>query len=190
MSTEIDLMIDPNRAYAALGATARPVGLIRALRRPLLVAVVLGTSMALSTTRHVTPTLVVSTTMVLSVFVLGQLLIALTATSGFASPAIGRARALDLFFASHAPWSLWMLASAVWVPSPLGHRASPLFIAALVPMVLTPRILAAYFREIQGLDRRAAAVRTIVHQMLTWGLFVAAFGAAVAIWPRILQALS
>jgi len=182
-------MLAPDRTYAALVATKRPIGVVRALRRPLLVAIVLGTSMALSTTRHVTPSLVLSTTLMLSVFVIAQVLIALAAIAGAPSP--GRARALDLFFASHAPWSLWMLLAAVGVPSPLPHHESlGLWIAALVPMALTPRIIAAYFREVLGFERRRAAARTFAHQALTWGLFVSAFGAAVAIWPRILQWLS
>jgi hypothetical protein len=190
MSAEIGLIIAPGRTYAALVAQATRVGPVRALRRPLLAAVVLGTSMAMSSTRHVTPALVFSTTLLLSVVVIGQVLIALALIRGTAPRTIGLARACDLFFASHAPWSLWLLAAALWVPSPMGLPAAPLWLAALVPIVLTPRIIAAYFREVHGLDRRGARVRAIAHQALTWGLFVTLFGAAVAISPRVLQVFS
>ena len=154
-----------------------------------MVAVVLGTSAALSATRHATPPLVMTTTLLLSIAVVAQVLIALAVIPGAQARAAGRARALDLFFASHAPWSLWLLMSAVWVPSPLGLPGWPLHAAAIVPVVLTPRIIDAYFREVHGFDRRRAAIRTLVHQAVTWGLFAAVFGAAVAVWPRILQAL-
>jgi hypothetical protein len=190
MSPEIELIVAPRRTYAALAVSDAPIGVVGALRRPLLAAVVLGTSMAMSCTRHVTPELVFSTTLLLSFVIIGQVVIALVVTSGRDVRAIGRARALDLFFASHAPWSLWLLAAAVWVPSTVGLPPVPLWLAALVPIVLTPRIIAAYFREVHGFDRRRAVVRTVVHQALTWGVFVALFGVAVAIWPRILQLLS
>jgi len=190
MSPEMGLIVAPDRTYAALIASTERIGIVRALKRPLLVAVVLGTSMALSSTRHVTPALVFSTTLLLSAVIIGQVLIALAVIGRLATQTLGRARALDLFFASHAPWSLWLLAMAVWVPSPLGLPSWPLSLASIAPIVLTPRILAAYFREVHGLDRRRAAIRTFVHQAVTWAVFAVLFGAAVAIWPRILQALS
>lgn len=189
MSPELRLIVAPDRTYAALAASEERVGAVRALRRPLLVAVVFGTSMALSATRHVTPALLVSATVMLSGVMILQILIALAVIGGAPARTAGLARKLDLFFASHAPWSLWMLADAVWVPSLFGTRTASLWLA-IVPIVLTPRIIAAYFREVLGLDRRRARVRTLAHQALTWGLFIAIFGAAVAIWPRILQALS
>jgi hypothetical protein len=151
------------------------------------VAVVLGTSAALSATGHVTPALVLSTTLLLGVVVVGQVLIALVTTSGIPVQAIGRTRALDLFFASHVPWSLWLLAAARGLPSP---SLTPMWLAAIAPMVLTPRMIAAYFREVHGLDRREAAFRTLGHEILTWGAFLGLFGAAVAIWPQILHMLS
>jgi len=190
VSPEIALIIAPDKAYAALAARAAPIGACRALRRPLLVALLLGVSLALSSTRHVTPELVLSTALLLSGIVIVQVLIALAVIRPRAGRIVPPGRALDLFFASHAPWSLWLLLTAAWVPSPLARPATPLWIASLVPIVLTPRTIAAYFREVLGLDRRRAVARTIVHQVLTWGLLAAAFGAAVAIWPRVLQALS
>jgi hypothetical protein len=187
MSAEIALIVAPERTYAALVARQTQIGVVGALRRPLLVAVVLGTSLSLSATGHVTPALVFSTTLLLGVLVVGQVLIALVTTSGMPVQTIGRARAFDLFFASHAPWSLWLLASARGLPSP-----SPTlpWLAAIAPIVLTPRIIAAYFREVHGLDRRQAALRTVGHQVLTWAAFLALFGAAVAIWPQMLHLLS
>ena len=114
MSAELRLILDPDATYAALAAQAAPIGAIRALRRPFLVVVVLGVAMALSATRHATPALVMSTTLMWSVLVIGQVAIALVVIGTPQTGTIGRARALDLFFASHAPWSLWLLAAAAW----------------------------------------------------------------------------
>jgi len=182
-------MVAPDATYAALVREPAQVGAFAALRRPIVVAVVLGAGMALSSTRHVTPSLVVSTTVVWSFVVIAQVAIALAVMPRSETSNVGRARALDLFFASHAPWSLWMLCAAIWGPPLIGHPLKPLWLAALVPIALTPRIIAAFFREVLGLDQHRATVHTLVHQTLTWGLLAAIFGAAVALWPRVLQVI-
>ena len=182
-------MISPAATYAALAARPMSIGAIRALRRPLLVAVVLGTAMALSSTHHATPALVLSTTLLWSVVVIGQVAIALAVIGTPRSETVGRARALDLFFASHAPWSLWMLAAAAWVPH-FGDPGMPLWLMAIAAIAFTTRSIAKFFSEVLRMDRGRAAVRTLVHQMLTWGLFTVFYGAAVALWPRVLQLFS
>ncbi|HEX6463480.1 MAG TPA: hypothetical protein VFZ98_03460 [Vicinamibacterales bacterium] len=190
MSAELRLILKPDATYAALAARPMSIGAIRALRRPVLVAVVLGTSMALSSTRHATPALVLSTTLLWSAVVVAQVVIALAVIGTTQLEAVGRPRALDLFFASHAPWSLWLLAAAAWAPSALGRPGMPVWITAVAAIALTPRMIAAFFRQVLKMDRHRAAMRTLVHQTLTWGLFVAFYGAAVALWPRILHLLS
>ena len=182
-------MVAPDTTYAALVRAPADIGAVAALRRPIVAAVVLGAGMALSSTRHVTPSLVLSTTVTWSFVVMLQVAIALAVIPGAAAARVGRARTLDLFFASHAPWSLWVLFAAVWGAMLIGHPFKPVWLAALVPIALTPRIIAAFFRQVLGLDGRRAAVRTLVHQALTWGLFVSIFGAAVALWPRVLQVI-
>lgn len=179
----------PRATYAALARLPSPGHGVTAFRRPLLVAAVLGASFAIAATRHVTPALVLSTTVCWSFVVALQIAIALTLIAGPSRRTVGPARALDLFFASHAPWSLWILAAAAWAPSPLGRPMTPLA-TAILPAVLTPRMIAAFFREVLELDARHAIVRTTAHQAITWGLLIALYGWSVALWPRILQWLA
>ena len=94
---------------------------------------------------------------------------------------------LPLPFAGHAPWSLWLLAAAAWAPSPLWHPMTPLVIAAIVPLILTARIMSSFFREVLEMDPREAFARTVAQQALTWGSFVILFGTAVALPPRVLE---
>jgi hypothetical protein len=143
--------------------------------------------MALSATRHVTPSLVASTIILWSIVVLAQAAIALAVIPRVSR--VSRARAFDLFFASHVPWSLWLLFDAAWAPAMLGRPTMPLWFAAVPPLVLTPRMIAAFFRQVCGMDRRRAAIRTLLQQALSWGLLIALYGAAVAVWPRVLQVL-
>ena len=187
MNPELLLITRPAPTYAALAAATARVGAVTMFRRPALVAIVLGCVVAMAGTRHVTPMLVVSTTACWSMLVVAQVIIALAVFAGPASRTVGVARALDLFFASHVPWSLWMLAVVVWAPVPGGRSLTPVLVAALVPMVLTARMLAAFCREVLRLERPQAMARTAAHQVVTWGLFVAVFGWAVALWPRIVQ---
>lgn len=185
MSAELRLIIAPRDTYARLARGRSPVGPLTALRRPALVALVLGASVAIAATRHVTPGLLLSTTLCWSFVVLLQIAIAWSLIGGHSRRTVGLSRAIDLFFASHVPWSLWILAAAAWGPSPMGRSTTPLLVAAAVPAVLTPRMIAAFFREVLEMDPQKARARTAVHQAVTWGLFVLLFGLSVAAVPRI-----
>src|SRR3989442_7272386 len=152
MSPELRLMISPGETYALLARAPGRGTLLTALRRPLLVAVVIGVSEAMAATGHVTLVLVASTILCWSFVVVLQAVIGLWLFAGTARRTVGIARALDLYFAGHAPWSLWMLTAAAWAPTALGRSLTPLLIAALVPFVLTARIVSAFFREVLEMD--------------------------------------
>ena len=186
MTPELRLMVAPAATYARLARQPSPVGPITALRRPLLAAVVLGVAIAIGATGHVTPALVLSTTLCWAFVIVLQIVIALGLIAAPSRRTVGVARALDLFFASHTPWSLWLLAAAA-APAPLGRPLAPLSLFVVVPLVLTARMIVAFFREVLQLDRRRALARTIAHQAITWTLFVVLYGSAVALRPRILQ---
>ncbi len=187
MSPEIGLMVSPRRTYAALAAVACPTPILVALRRPALAALVLGVSIAIAATGRVTPALVLSTTLCWSFAVAIQAAVALVLIAGPARRTVGVARAFDLFFAGHAPWSLWLLAVAAWAPSQLGRPLMPVLVAAIVPLALTVRIVSAFFREVVELDPREARRRTAIHQLTIWGVLGLLSAAAVQIIPRVLE---
>lgn len=189
MTPELRLIVAPARTYARLARLPSPVGPVTALRRPLLAALVLGTSMAIAATGRVTPALVLSTTLCWAFVIVLQAAIALSLIAGPARRTVGVARAFDLWFASHAPWSLWLLAAAA-VPAPLGRPLAPLLLLAAIPLALTVRMIAAFFREVLNLDPRRAIRSTAIHQGITWGVFLLLYGAAVAIHPRIVEWLT
>jgi hypothetical protein len=182
-------MWSPRAAYASLVRGADKASAVVALRRPILAAGVIGVSVAICATGRVTPALVLGTTITWSYIVLLQLAIALPLIAPRARRTIGIARALDLFFAGHAPWSLVAIAAAAWSPAPLARPVWPLEVLAAGAIVLTPRIVAAFFGEVLGLDRRAARRVTIVHQAMTWTVFIVLFWIVNALSPRALQTL-
>ena len=185
MSAELRLIAAPRETYARLARARSAAGPATALRRPLLVAIVLGTSTAMAATGHVTPRLLLSTTACWAFVVALQMAIALILIAAPARRTVGLPRAIDLFFASHAPWSLWMLAAAAWAPSPVGRPLLPVLIAAFVPIALTPRMISAFFREVLEMDPRDARVRTAAHQAATWLVFLVLAASVIGFWPRV-----
>jgi hypothetical protein len=183
---EIALMVSPRAAYAALVRGADEVSAVTALRRPLLVAVVIGVSVAIAGTGRVTPALALDTTIAWSYIVLLQLAIALPLVAPRAHRTVGVARALDLFFAGHAPWSLVPLVAAAWAPPP-DRSMWPVYVVAIFALVTTPRIVTAFFLEVLGLDPRTARRMAILHQTITWTVFVVLFWIVNALSPRVLQ---
>ena len=189
VSPELQLIVSPRDTYARLARTRSRGGVLVALRRPALVAVVIGAAIALGATGHVTPRLLLSTTLCWAFAVVLQIAIAVALIAGPSRRTVGLSRALDLFFASHAPWSLWLLAAAAYSPSVLGRPLTPLLLSAVVPLALTVRMIAAYFREVLELDPRHARVRTILQQAATWGVPLVLYGTAVGFWPRFLETI-
>ena len=184
MTPELRLIVAPARTYARLARQSSRVGALGALRRPLLAAVVLGAAMAISATGHVTPPLVLRTTIAWSYVVVLQVAIALLLITRESRRTVGVARALDLFFASHAPWSLSLLAAAA-LPASMEPPQVVLVVLALIPIALTVRAIAAFFREVLLLAPRRAATRTALHQAITWSTFAVLYGTVVALTPRV-----
>jgi hypothetical protein len=189
VSTEIRLMVSPRATYAALVREPARATLVTALRRPLLVAVVIGVSISILATGRATPVLVAGTTISWSYVVLVQLAVAMLLVAPRARRTVGLARALDLFFAGHAPWSLLALAAAAWGPSPPGRPLWPLLVLGVVPIILTPRIVAAFFTEVLGVSTRDARRLTVMQQAITWTLFGAIVWVSSALTPRAFELL-
>jgi hypothetical protein len=181
----------PRRGYASLSVSGGTRTWLGACVRPVVAWAVLGASLTIMGTGHISGGSFLPTLAWWVWLPIGQVLIALTVIRGAAARAIGMARALDLFFMGHAPWSLWLLATAAWTAftSPTRSLILPVPLLGIVPLVWTQVILFAYCREILRLDARAARRRVLLHQGITWGLVVSTWGTAVQLWPRFLGAL-
>ena len=137
-----------------------------------LTALILGTATAVAATGRVTAALVVSGAVMWSFVPVIQLLTGLVLVRG---AAIGGRDALSRYFASHAPWSLWILAAAafaVLVSNPFSWVLLVLPTAA-VPMVLTARRLLRLCRTEFGFASALARRRVAVHQASTMAVILA-----------------
>lgn len=188
MSPELRLIVAPGPAYAHLVRRRGALPALAVLRRPLLVCVIIGVSLAIAATGRVTPLLVLSTTVSWSYIVVLQLAIALPLVAPAARRTVGIGRAVDLFFAGHAPWSLFALGSAALAPVSFGRAGRPILVAAaFLAIAFTARIIAAFFREVLAMAPRDARRMTIVHQAITWALVVAINWLHSAFTPRLME---
>jgi hypothetical protein len=180
------LALSPFATYARLvGESAG--GRFLTVRGPAFIALFLATLLAIASTGR--PTL----RLVLVLFVCWSFVPALQALAAWvviaASPrrAVGRARALDLLFAGHAPWSLWLLLVTARVSlSATPPSISGAFLAsAWIPLAWRCVIVFAFCRKVLGETRWGALVRTAAHQAVVWSLALLVLDRAVRIWPRL-----
>ena len=188
-------MTAPSRTYAE--ALQRPprgrwvarggVGLT--LRRPALVALILGTGSSFASTGHLTLGLLLSGFTCWSFVPLLQIATAaaMMRSRSTSSSALPLGRRLDLWFMGHAPWSLWIFAAMFATGNaPTWARVEwPMIATALIPIVWTSVIAAAFCCVVLGDSRNAAIARIALHQAITWTIVLLYVGWAVALWPRI-----
>jgi len=99
-------------------------------------------------------------------------------------------RHVGLFLIGHAPWSLWIIAAAAMTGS-FGYAAYWwMLLLAVVPIVLTLRIVYGFSVEVLRLAPRAALGRTLLHQAATWLVAAIYLDRAVGLMPRIQGLLS
>jgi hypothetical protein len=184
LSSDVVLALAPRRTYERLLRQPPAGGRFAALKRLVFLAVLIGTLLAICTTGRVTVRLAASTTLCWMIVPAVQAAAGAALIASSRRREIGMARALDLFFAGHVPWSLWLLGLAAWAglagpPRPVVKST------ALVPAAWTLVILCAFCQSVLQTDRRGALVRTAAHQALIWGVALAFVLFNVGGWARL-----
>ena len=164
-SDALRLMLWPAAEYSARVAASRDATWAGAISVPLLVALLLGIVTSVATTGRVVGSLVLSQTVCWSFVPALQL--------GTASMLIGSAprrrvtfpRALELLFAAHGPWSLWLVATGL-LQSVFPDQNLALA-SSLVPGTWTAWMLSEYGREVLGLTPAQSRLRVLAHQGAT-----------------------
>jgi len=186
---ELRVALAPARAYREL-TRLKPAGTwLVALERPAFIALLIGTLVAISSTGRVTLGLVSSIAMCWSFVPVLQLLAGAIVIASCRGRAVAMPRALDLLFAGHLPWSLWLLAAAAWVASVPFASQGPLGLTMLIPAAWTAYIVFAFCRTVLGVTTHGAVLRTAAHQAIVWTLAGTYVVLATGIWPRLLGVL-
>jgi hypothetical protein len=155
-----------------------------------LVALVIGASVSAAATERVTLSLILTSTLAWSFVPLLQLATGLWLVRS--AGAGRRVRALERYFETHRPWSLFVLAFHAlllgWPPS----RGYAPFLAplAIIPAGVTMLSLMRMCREVLGMTPRRATLAVMVHQAMTYLLVGLYAGWASAYFPRIVGVLS
>jgi hypothetical protein len=186
LSDDVAVALAPARSYARLAAESSGLPWWRALERPLLVLLVIGTGAAIAATGRVTVSLVLST------MLLWLWAVAVQAAAGAFVMASCRRRvawpaAIDLLFAGHVPWSIWIVVVSAWHAADLPYGIVVLAAGAVVTIAWNAVILNAWAVAVLGASPSGARVRVLLHQTAIWGLglwFIASISGG---WFRLLE---
>jgi hypothetical protein len=187
LTPELRVVVSPRRAYAEYGRGGGPSGIRLALRRPALVALIQGSAITMASTHTVAAPVLASVTMCWSIAVVFQIAGALVLIRSAPVPRPAMARAIDLLFLGHAPWSLWLLlfsGATTFAPS-AGILRWAALAAMVVPAALTARIVVAFSEAVLRADRRRAIRLTVLHQGLMLGTLALYIAFAIQLWPRV-----
>lgn len=184
---DLSVALTPVAAYRRLVASRPASSWSRALRRPALCMLLVGTSVAIASTGRISPTLLASTTISWSWVVLLQLAIAMAMVQPLPR-GIDRAfpRALELWFSGHAPWTIWLLLLAPVARLFPDLPVEALVVSMLVPIVWTARIAAAFSRVVLGRTAVESWARAAAHQAAVVALILSFVAWSAGGWFRLL----
>lgn len=184
---DLRLALSPFRTYRDLVAEPVRGTWLRALERPALIAVIIGTAVTMSTARRVPLGLVLMGIVCWSFVPVVQSLIGLAVVGRARGRAMSVPRCLELLFVGHLPWSLWTLVMVglyTFTRVPIGMLVQVL--SLLVPAVWTTFILLAFCRTALGCTPARARLVTAAHQAMTWTAFFTYAVVTSGIWARLL----
>ena len=187
MPRDLRLALSPTKTYRELIAEPERGTWLRALERLAFVAILIGTAVTLSSARRLPPGLVLMGIVCWSFVPITQWLIGLVVIGRAPGRPLSVPRCLELLFAAHLPWSLWMLLTIgietfTPVPFPLVIQV----LSLLVPAVWTTIILSAFCRIVLGCTPARAHLLIVAHQAMTWTAFFGYVVLVSGLWPRVL----
>lgn len=210
LSTEIQIALAPGRTYRQLtsegdtsggdtsggdtaeGETAAGgAGWMRVLGPVAFTALITGLMIAFAAVRWVSVEVVATTVASYAFTVVLQFIAAALVILTAPGRHVSVARAFELFFRGHGPWSLWMLAvGAFGILGRGGFQIDNVVLTALVPMAWTAVVVAAFSRTVLNASGTEAWARAVAHQvvMLVFGLTYIAWTAGG--WMRVVQAVT
>jgi hypothetical protein len=192
-SAEARVMLRPIVAYRELAQEPGQTGWCVALRRPLFLAILLGSALALSSSGHLSLLLILSCALSWSLVPALQIVSVLAILYLFDHPRITRSRAVDLYFMGQAPWSLWLLgiAGLSTLVSPIElhgwafESQLPILVSLLTPWLWSQLITLGFFRGALQMSVRKAIAALLLNAVILWGAVALFFLATDQLWQRL-----
>lgn len=189
LSSEVRVAVAPDSTYRVLVADNEPVSLWRMLRRPLVVLIVIATIVPIMAVQRITLGLFVSSTVSFGFVVLIQMVVGAAFIASARSRRAALPRALDLWFAGHIPYSLWLLTvAAAFSVAPWGSLDLLVALAA-IPAAWTAVIVAAFCRHVLGSSRAGARWRAAAHFIVMWAIALELVAVTAGGWFQITRSV-
>jgi len=166
-------MLRPAATFPILLAATEPAGPWMVWRRPLAIAGLLGCVASLVASGVLTVRLIVPAALVWSYVPIAQVL-ALVAVTWRRRRAAPYARAVDLFFAGHGPWALFLIGiatSLAFLPPEFGWTRIRIWLGGMAGVMIWSAYLDFWFFRTVYRASPAAAVRDVVLvRAISWTL--------------------
>jgi len=180
------VMLQPSLAYACLAKVSSGKYLL--WKRPGFVALILGCTVSFLTARCLTLRLVVSGAMTWSYVPLLEIA-SLAIVWKWHRPTLPLARTIDVFFAGHGPWSLWLISSAaLWAGLPQLISSRVWLGSAVVVLIWSAYLDYCFWRTALSRSQAEAIRDLLLQRALCWVPGVVIFGAG-SLWSDLMGLL-
>jgi hypothetical protein len=187
LPVDLRVAFSPLTTYRHLMAEPVRGTWLRALERPALIAVIIGTAVTLSSARRAALGLVLMGIVCWSFVLVVQWLIGLAVIRRAPGRPMSVPRCVELLFLGHLPWTLWTLAMVgVYTFTPLMMGLMAQVLSLVAPAIWTTMIVWAFCRTALGCTPARARALTLAHQAMTWTAFSLYAFLMSGIWARLL----
>ena len=190
LSNDIHIALAPDSTYRILAANQESVSTWRMVCRPLIVAVVIGTAVPIMAVQRVTLGLLVASTISFSFIVAIQMAVGAAVIASAPSRRAGMPRAIDLWFAGHLPYSLWLLTVAALFAALPAASLDLLIALAVIPAAWTAAVVAAFCRHVLGTSRAGARWRAAAHFAVIWAIGFELVALSAGGWFQITRSVT
>ena len=192
-STDVRLAFAPSATYQQLISQNSAICWWRALARPALVLLLIAVVVPMMVANVITARLVIAGAIAWGFVVAIQLAIGAVFVAPSRARDVGFWPAMNLWFAGHVPYSLWILL----LPFLTGSLSVPphdvMGLSFLAPLAWTRVITSAFFQTVLGMDpstaRRRASLHLMIVVIVTSALVLWAAGGLLASVSYIMQRL-
>jgi hypothetical protein len=163
-ASEVKVAIAPEATYTTLVAeNAGAMTCWSTLRRPTMVLLVIATLVPIMAVQRVTIGLMLTAALSWGFVVVIQVLVGAVIVASAPAKRVGFRRALDLWFAGHLPYSLWMLVIFAAIANRQSSATGVVLASAAIPAAWTAVIAAAFCRVVLGAQPSDARRRVALH---------------------------
>ncbi|HEY7190890.1 MAG TPA: hypothetical protein VH436_30270 [Vicinamibacterales bacterium] len=191
LSSELQVALAPTASYqrflSSSGSGPAEAGhYVRSLRRPAMVVLVIAVMSPIMAVQHVTVGLVATAALSWSFAVVLQSIVGLGIIASAPARRITVLAALDLWFAGHVPYSLWIMVGFAAITIMPFRSLGVLIGSAIVPAIWTAFIVAAFCRTVLGTTASGARWRAAAHFVSIWAITSSYIAWAAGGWFQLL----